>query len=83
VRVSNTSGHAAGLLGLISGAFGIDGAACGTVIISSVFVMFGVGGLLAALAFNGAEFGVLGMILPGFFIYQLSKRINDLLVCPS
>ena len=81
--VSNTSGHTAGILGVVSGVFGIGCAACGSVIISSVLLLFGAGGLLALLPFHGAEFGVLGVILLGFSMHQLAKRINDPLVCPS
>lgn len=80
--VSNTSGHTAGFLGVVSGIFGIGCAACGSVIISSFLVLFGVGGLLAILPFHGAEFGALGIIFLLISIYQLSKRINDPLVCP-
>jgi hypothetical protein len=46
-------------------------------------LLFGAGGLLALLPFHGAEFGVLGVILLGFSMQQLAKRINDPLVCPS
>jgi hypothetical protein len=81
--VSNTSGHAAGVLGVVSGVFGVGCAACGSVIISSLLVLFGASGLLAMLPFHGAEFGVLGVTLLWFSIYQLCKRIHDPLVCPS
>jgi hypothetical protein len=81
--VSNTGGHTAGVLGVVSGVFGIGCAACGSVIISSFLILFGAGGLLAILPFQGAEFGVLGVLLLSFSIYQLSKRIHDPLVCPS
>lgn len=81
--VSNTGGHAAGVLGVISGVFGVGCAACGSVIITSLLVLVGAGGLLALLPFHGAEFGVLGIIFLSISIYQLGKRINDPLVCPS
>ena len=81
--VSNTSGHAAGILGVVSAIFGVGCAACGSVIISSVLVLVGAGGLLALLPFHGAEFGVLGAVLLAVSVYQLSKRIDDPLVCPS
>lgn len=81
--VANTGGHAAGVMGVVSGIFGVGCAACGSVIVSSVLLLFGAGGLLTILPFHGAEFGVLGIFLLGFSIYQLSKRIYDPLVCPS
>jgi hypothetical protein len=62
-EVSNTSGHSAGVLGMVSGIFGIGCAACGSVIIPSFLILVGAGGLLALLPFHGAEFGLLGVIL--------------------
>jgi len=81
--VSNTGGHTAGVLGVVSGIFGVGCAACGSVIISSVLVLVGAGGLLTVLPFHGAEFGVLGVIFLSLSVYQLSKRIADPMVCPS
>jgi hypothetical protein len=81
--VLNASGHTAGILGVVSGVFGVGCAASGSVIISSLLVLFGAGGLLAMLPFHGAEFGALGVILLWFSMYQLGKRIHDPLVCPS
>lgn len=78
---SNTSGHTAGILGTVSGVFGVGCAACGSVIISGLLSLVGAGWLLALLPLRGAEFGLLGMILLSYSVYQLCKRINDPLVC--
>jgi len=67
----------------VSGIFGVGCAACGSVIVSSLLLLVGAGGVLTILPFHGAEFGVLGIIFLWFSIYQLSKRIDDPLVCPS
>lgn len=82
VPVAGSSANAAGILGAVSGVFGIGCAACGSVIISGVLTLLGGGWLLAFLPLHGAEFGLLGVLLLSFSVYQLSKRINDPLVCP-
>lgn len=82
-KVTNTHGHTAGVMGVVSGLFGVGCAACGSVILSSILTLLGAGGLLAALPLHGAEFGILGVLLLGFSVYQLCIRINDPLVCPS
>jgi hypothetical protein len=81
--VLNARGHAAGVLGVVSGLFGVGCAACGSVIVASLLALVGAGGLLTLLPFQGAEFGFLGVFFLAFSIYQLSIRINDPLVCPS
>jgi hypothetical protein len=78
---SNVRGNTAGFFGLVSGLFGIGCAACGSVIISGLLALFGAGSLLALLPFHGAEFGLLGVILLSFSVFQLCKRIADPLVC--
>jgi hypothetical protein len=79
--LSNAGGNTAGFFGLVSGFFGIGCAACGSVIVSGLLTLFGAGGLLALLPFHGAEFGLLGVILLSFSVFQLCKRISDPLVC--
>lgn len=79
---SSKRGHAAGLLGTVSGLFGIGCAACGSVIISGALTLLGGGWLLSMLPLHGAEFGLLGVLLLGYSVYQLCKKISDPLVCP-
>lgn len=83
-RQSQTKGktaHVTSLAGLVSGIFGIGCAACGSIILTSVLGLFGAGGLILFLPFNGSEFGFIGLFLLGYSIYYLIKRINDPLVC--
>ncbi len=70
-----------GVVGLISGMFGVGCAACGAFILTSFLSLFGVAGILAYLPFGGQEFGLLGLLLLGYSISLLIKRINDPLVC--
>lgn len=80
-KSQNVKGNTAGFLGAVSGVFGIGCAACGSVIISGLLALFGASGLLALLPLHGAEFGVVGVVLLMYSVYQLCKRINDPLVC--
>lgn len=83
-RVSgkNKVGHSLGILGFISGLFGIGCAACGSVIITGLFSSFGGFAFLALLPLHGAEFSVFGLALLLYSIVELTKRISDPLVCP-
>ncbi len=81
VGSKNYAGNTAGFFGVIVGAFGVGCAACGSLILSALLTSLGAGGLLLLLPFHGAEFGVLGVLLLGYSVYQLSKRIHDPLVC--
>ena len=73
---------ATGIGGLVSGAFGIGCASCGTFIFTSVLALFGAAGILAYLPFDGEEFGFLGVGLLLYSVYALTNKINDPLVCP-
>jgi hypothetical protein len=77
----NRKGNTAGFLGAVSGVFGIGCAACGSVIVSGLLALVGATGLLALLPLHGAEFGLIGVLLLMYSVYQLSRRINDPLVC--
>jgi hypothetical protein len=79
----NKVGHAAGVLGLVAGVFGIGCAACGSLIIASLLSVVGAAGLLATLPFGGGEFSAVGIVLLGYSIIALTQRIADPLVCPS
>jgi hypothetical protein len=67
--------------GIISAVFGIGCMACGSIILTAIFGIFGAGALIAALPFHGIEFGVVGILLLAFSIYYIAKRTNDPLVC--
>lgn len=74
--------HLVGIGGMISAVLGIGCAACGSVILTTLFGVFGAGSMVLFLPFDGAEFGVLGIILLLISILYLIKHINDPLVCP-
>ncbi len=67
--------------GLFLGVFGVGCAACGSVILTALLSLFGVGGLLLLLPFKGAEFGIIAIIILLFSCYTLVKHIGDPLVC--
>jgi len=71
-----------GVGGFTSGLLGIGCAACGTVILSGLLQLLGIGWLVTYLPLHGAEFGIIGVILLMVTTYSLAKRINDPVVCP-
>ncbi|MCA9357507.1 hypothetical protein H6784_00085 [Candidatus Nomurabacteria bacterium] len=68
--------------GVVSAVLGVGCAACGSIILTSFLATFGAGGLLLWLPLHGAEFSLLGIVLLSISIFQLTKRINDPLICP-
>lgn len=81
--VGKKRGHAAGIAGMVSGVFGIGCAACGSVLLTAGLSAVGAGGLLAFFPLHGAEFGLLGVLLLLFSIYQICIHVQDSLVCPT
>lgn len=82
IKNYNTTHHLASIGGIVSAALGIGCAACGSVVLTAVFGLFGAGSLLLLLPFNGAEFGLVGIVLLFFSIHYLILRIQDPLMCP-
>ncbi len=72
-----------GLGGTVASILGIGCATCGSIILTSVLSMLGIGGLLTLLPLHGLEFGIVGLVLLSFSIKYLINRINDPLVCPA
>ncbi|OJI06859.1 hypothetical protein BK004_01835 [bacterium CG10_46_32] len=70
-----------GVVGTMVGLLGVGCAACGSVILTSVFGIGLAGSFLGFLPFGGIEFGVLGLCALGFSISILAKRIEHPLVC--
>lgn len=73
--------HAHAYAGIIMGFLGVGCIACGSVILSALLALVGVGGLLVLLPFHGAEVGVLALLLLVCSNYYLIKKINDPVVC--
>lgn len=70
-----------GILGLLAGSLGLGCAACSTLVLSSLFTAIGGAGLISLLPLGGSEFGVIGVVLLGWSIYALVKRIESPPVC--
>lgn len=75
------SGITTSTFGIIAGVFGIGCASCGSLILTSVLSLLGIGGSLAFLPFNGQEFGFLGVILLAVSTCLLLNRISKPRVC--
>lgn len=73
--------HGAGVAGVLAGVLGIGCAACGSVIVTSIFGLFGASGVLLLLPLHGAEFGVLGVVLLGYSIRVLLTKVTNAPVC--
>lgn len=73
--------QAGSILALISGAFGIGCAACGSVILTGLATSLGVTGLLALLPLHGAEFSIIAIGLLLISIQYLLQKIHDPLTC--
>jgi len=83
-RLQNQMGQASvatGLGGLASGLIGIGCAACGSFVLGPVLSLVGATGFIALLPFRGEEFGVLGVVMLGFSIVLVAKRIREPLSC--
>jgi hypothetical protein len=50
--------------------------------LAGAFKLLGIAWLLTYLPWQGAEFGVLGVLLLGLTTYTLCKRIDDPVTCP-
>ena len=75
------SGIATGFLGITSGVIGMGCAACGSLLLTSIFAIFGASWILAFLPLNGGEFGILGVILLTVSLYLTAKQIQNSVVC--
>ncbi len=72
---------ALGLSGMVSSVFGIGCAACGSVILTSLFTLTGASSVILLLPLHGQEFVIIGIVLLGYSIILLSRKILDPLVC--
>lgn len=73
-------GGASGIVGLVSGVIGVGCAACGSFLITSLSLV-GATGLLTFLPLEGGEFGIIGIALLGYAVYQLAQKIINPLIC--
>lgn len=75
------AGITAGTFGILSGTVGMGCAACGSLIISSLFATIGGAGALTLLPLRGGEFGLVGVVLLGVATYYLLRHIAKPPVC--
>ena len=68
-------------LGLFIGALGIGCASCGSIVLTGLFSLVGLGGLLDFLPYGGEEFAVIGLILLVISTYYLLRKIHRPAVC--
>jgi hypothetical protein len=76
------AGAATGLGGLASGFIGVGCAACGSFVLGPVLGFVGATSIIAFLPFQGEEFGVLGVVMLGFSIILVARKICEPLACP-
>lgn len=67
--------------GIVSGFFGIGCASCGSIILVALLSQIGAGGVLFLLPFGGEEFSFIAVILLGYSVYILLKKIHSPQVC--
>lgn len=75
------AGGAVSGLGTVSGVFGIGCAACGSLILTSVFGTVAGAGIGAFLPLKGGEFGIIGVMLLSAATYLLARQVSKPTVC--
>ncbi len=75
------SGTALGILGMLSGLFGLGCAACGTFALAALFGTAGGAAFVGLLPFHGTEFGIAGVIFSAAATYILLRQIAKPQVC--
>ena len=75
------AGLGTGLLGITSGVLGMGCAACGSFLLTSILSLSGASWLLSYLPLDGAEFGILVVILLAVSLYLTAKKIRNPAVC--
>ena len=71
---------ATGILGMITGLFGVGCAACGSLLITGVFAT-GASAFLAVLPFGGEEFNIIGIVLLLVSLWKLLQNYQEPIVC--
>ncbi|MBL7021743.1 hypothetical protein ISR92_00215 [Patescibacteria group bacterium] len=71
----------ASFFGIVAGMFGIGCAACGSVILTSIFGLGFTASLISFLPLDGGEFMILALIVMIISVYYVSKKIVDPMVC--
>ncbi len=69
------------VVGTLAGLLGVGCAACGSVIITSIFGIGATASFVGLFPFRGAEFGIIGIVLLLWANYSLTKKILAPLTC--
>ncbi len=69
------------VLGLIVGTLGVGCSACGSVILSSIFGISASFVFMSYLPLGGMEFGLIGIALVIFSIYNIANKMQSSLTC--
>lgn len=72
-----------GFFGAFTGFLGVGCSACGSVALSSLLSMAGIGSALSYLPLGGREFAILSIFLLLLSIYQISRKISTSKICLS
>lgn len=68
-------------LGVFIGIFGVGCSACGSVLLSSIFGISTSFAIISFLPLGGLEFGLIGILLISFSIYNIAKKIQSPAIC--
>ncbi|MBI1961542.1 MAG: hypothetical protein HYS45_02480 [Parcubacteria group bacterium] len=76
-RIRTQRGMGVGIAGIMVGLLGVGCAACGSIILSSIFGLGAAASFLGVLPFGGLEFGAAGILALLFSIRLLGRRIQN------
>ena len=71
----------ASIFGVIAGMLGIGCAACGSVILTTIFGLGFTASLISFLPLDGAEFMIIALIVMMGSVYYISRKITNPMVC--
>ncbi len=80
-RIAFDYGSGSGIIGTLSGFFGVGCASCGSVILSSIVGLGTSVSILGLFPLKGAEFGILGIVIIVFSINLILKKIQNPGIC--
>ncbi len=80
VKEVKQSGAFTGFLGIVTGALGVWCAACGSFLVTGLWLI-GAWWILAFLPFGGGEFALLGIWMIALAIYKIAQKIQNPTIC--
>jgi len=70
-------------LGMLCAFIGIGCASCGSLLLTALIPLLGIGAFISILPFGGAEFSVLGIALLAISSYLLLRQIAKPMTCDN